>query len=285
MHPKPQFLQHEQGGGMELMAGYKHSDVGVIPADWDVMSLGELTTLVASGRSAIGKQIGDYPVHGSTGIIGNTMSPEYVGDAILVARVGANAGRLNYVSGKYGVTDNTIIIRMNADCCLPFFWRQLEAKRLNKLVFGSGQPLITGTQLKALPLAIPSVAEQHAIAQALSDVDALLDGLNQLIAKKQGIKQAAMQQLLTGKTRLPGFHGEWEVKRLGDLSNLYQPQTISANEFTESGFPVYGANGVIGYYHSANHSTWQVTVTCRGSTCGTVNRTVDQCWITGTRWC
>jgi type I restriction enzyme, S subunit len=74
---------------------------------------------------------------------------------------------------------------------------------------------------------------------------------------------------------------EWEVKPVGDIVSLYQPETISAKLFKESGFPVYGANGIVGYYHSANHQTWQVTVTCRGSTCGTVNRTVDQCWITG----
>jgi type I restriction enzyme S subunit len=203
---------------MELMPGYKRSDVGMIPIDWDISALGKLTTLVASGRSAIGKQTGDYPIYGSTGIIGYTMTPEYDGDAILAARVGANAGRLNYVSGKYGVTDNTIIIRMNRDCCLPFFWRQLEAKRLNNLVFGSGQPLITGTQLKALPLAIPSPAEQRAIAQALSDVDTLLATLDQVIAKKHDLKLAAMQQLLTGKARLPGFSRKWEVRTLFELA-------------------------------------------------------------------
>lgn len=71
--------------------------------------------------------------------------------------------------------------------------------------------------------------------------------------------------------------GKW----LGELASLYQPETIAASKFTESGYPVYGANGVVGFFHSANHSTWQVTVTCRGSTCGTVNRTVDRCWITG----
>ena len=61
--------------------------------------------------------------------------------------------------------------------------------------------------------------EQRAIAAALSDVDALLGGLDRLIAKKRDLKQAAMQQLLTGQTRLPGFHGEWEVKRLGRLGD------------------------------------------------------------------
>ncbi len=61
--------------------------------------------------------------------------------------------------------------------------------------------------------------EQRAIATALSDVDGLLGGLDRLIAKKRDLKQAAMQQLLTGQTRLPGFHGEWEVKTTWDESS------------------------------------------------------------------
>jgi len=71
----------------------------------------------------------------------------------------------------------------------------------------------------------PTEAEQRAIAAALSDVDALLGGLDRLIAKKRDLKQAAMQQLLTGQTRLPGFHGEWEVKRLGDVGSTYSGLT------------------------------------------------------------
>ena len=62
--------------------------------------------------------------------------------------------------------------------------------------------------------------EQRAIAGALSDVDGLIGGLDRLIAKKRDLKQAAMQQLLTGQTRLPGFHGEWEVKQLGDVCSM-----------------------------------------------------------------
>ncbi len=66
----------------------------------------------------------------------------------------------------------------------------------------------------------PTLPEQRAIATALSDVDGLLGGLDRLIAKKRDLKQAAMQQLLTGQTRLPGFHGEWEVKRLGEVGEF-----------------------------------------------------------------
>ena len=63
----------------------------------------------------------------------------------------------------------------------------------------------------------PTKAEQEAIAEALSDADALIESLEQLIAKKRHIKQGAMQELLTGKKRLPGFSGEWETKRMGDI--------------------------------------------------------------------
>jgi type I restriction enzyme S subunit len=256
---------------MELMPGYKRSDVGMIPIDWDISALGKLTTLVASGRSAIGKQTGDYPIYGSTGIIGYTMTPEYDGDAILAARVGANAGRLNYVSGKYGVTDNTIIIRMNRDCCLPFFWRQLEAKRLNNLVFGSGQPLITGTQLKALPLAIPSPAEQRAIAQALSDVDTLLATLDQVIAKKRDLKQAAMQQLLTGDIQLAGFNKKWLEVPLGEIVKPQKGQLITKNTTVPGDIPVIAGGKQPAYFHaSANRYGKTITVSASGASAGYV---------------
>ena len=146
---------------------------------------------------------------------------------------------------------------------------------------GAGRYKLTKAALVQVPVALPLPSEQRAIATALTDVDELVGALDRLIAKKRDLKHAAMQQLLTGQTRLPGFTSEWEETSLGTVASLYQPQTISAKQFTDSGFPVYGANGVVGYYHSTNHSDWQVTVTCRGSTCGTVSKTVERCWITG----
>ena len=84
-----------------------------------------------------------------------------------------------------------------------------------------------------MPLPVPPPAEQHAIAEALSDVDGLLRALEALVAKKRAIKQAAMQQLLTGKTRLPGFSGEWKTtKRIGgDLAEL--PARMSCQPYLE----------------------------------------------------
>ena len=87
--------------------------------------------------------------------------------------------------------------------------------------------------LKAVCVVLPTTPEQRAIAKALSDVDGLLSALEELIAKKRAIKQAAMQQLLTGKTRLPGFSGKWEMRRLGeigDISGAGVDKKVSTNE-------------------------------------------------------
>ena len=110
-----------------------------------------------------------------------------------------------------------------------------------------------GTRFEQLLLPWPPTeAEQHAIAAALTDVDALLDGLDRLIAKKRGLKQAAMQHLLTGQTRLPGFHGEWEVKRFGELLTYEQPTKylVSSGEYSDANdVPVLtaGKTFILGY--------------------------------------
>ena len=193
----------------------------ILPTDWRISSLETLTKVISSGKSKRNKKHGTYPVYGSTGIIGFTEFPEYEGEAILVARVGANAGRINVVSGKYGVTDNTLLIRLSDNCSLSFIWRLLEAKRLNNLVLGSGQPLTTGSQLKSLELKIPEIIEQDLIATVLNDVDELLEGLHKLTAKKYDLKLAVMHQLLTGKKRLLGFSEEWKKNTLGKIGYTY----------------------------------------------------------------
>ena len=85
----------------------------------------------------------------------------------------------------------------------------------------------------------PTKFEQCVISTALSDMDALLDGLDRLIAKKRAIKQATMQQLLTGQTRLPGFSGEWEVKRLGDLAHIKTGSRNNEDKVEDGEYPFF----------------------------------------------
>lgn len=135
--------------------------------------------------------------------------------------------------------------------------------------------------LRALKILLPPLPEQEKMAGILSCWDDGIEKLSALIEKKKIQKKALMQRLLTGKHRLKGYSTPWHEVKLGDIADLYQPQTISQSDLELEGYPVYGANGLIGYYHKFNHETWQIMITCRGSTCGTVNRTSGKSWITG----
>ena len=136
----------------------------------------------------------------------------------------------------------------------------------------------------------PKPEEQQKIADCLASLDDLIRALKaQLVALKDH-KKGLMQQLFPreGETsprlRFPEFRdaGEWEVKRLGEVADVYQPETISQSNLSKNGkYLVYGANGIIGRFDSYNHENSQIAITCRGSTCGEVTLTEPQSWITG----
>lgn len=140
--------------------------------------------------------------------------------------------------------------------------------------------------LEKTPIVVPPIKEQKKIAQVLFAWDKAIAATEKLIINSQQQKKALMQQLLTGEKRLldengVSFSGKWEKKLLSDVADVYQPKTISQSMMADSGYPVYGANGVIGFYQEFNHETEQIAVTCRGSTCGIVNWTQAKSWITG----
>lgn len=217
-----QFIIHNSS----LKKGYKKTEIGVIPEDWEVMKLGEIVLSIASGKSNTKSQNGDFPIYGSTGIIGWKPYFDYEGEKNLVARVGANAGTINKVAGKYCVSDNTLMISYNKNSNIDFAFFQLTSLKLNMLVFGSGQPLITGGQLKNILTPLPPLPEQTAIAEVLSDTDELIQTLEKKITKKRLIKQGATQKLLTPKddsTSDKSTADKWEVKKLGDFLQYEQP--------------------------------------------------------------
>ena len=215
---------------MEVRKGYRKTDVGMIPKDWGVKKLGDITKTVASGKSKSKADSGLYTVYGSTGVIGFNYDFDYEGERILVARVGANAGTVNRVEGKYCVSDNTLIVDLKCDFDFSYAFYFLKYYNLNKLIFGSGQPLITGSQLKNLQIPLPPTkAEQTAIATTLSDADALISSLEKLIAKKRNIKQGAMQELLMPKEGCM-------MKKLGEIFTFSGGYSASREQLSNDGF-------------------------------------------------
>ena len=240
---------------MEVKPGYKQTEVGVIPEDWEVEKIGDL----------IEKQFILGHLDGNHGEL-YPRSHEFKSHG--VPYVGANdfeEGNVTFARCKFlsderaakfrkGVSrDGDVLFAHNATVGpvallrtdFPFvilsttatYFRCNAEKLSNSYLKGALQAQhfvrqyqavmaqstrfqVPITAQRKLSLVIAPLPEQRAIAAALSDVDGLLGGLDRLIAKKRDLKQAAMQQLLTGQTRLPGFHGEWEVKRVLDLGDV-----------------------------------------------------------------
>ena len=122
-----------------------------------------------------------------------------------------------------------------------FLLRWLQANQTRLLLLATeathGTKRIPTGDLLATHVSLPRLAEQREIAEALADVDGLLAALEALIAKKHAIRQSVMQQVLTGSTRLPGFRGEWETKRLGDLGIFSKGKGIKRNDVSQEGYP------------------------------------------------
>ena len=170
--------------------------------EWEIGNLESMCDSISSGKDKSDSD-GKFILYGSTGVIGKTSSDTYNGEFLLAARVGANAGLLKKVKGRFGVTDNTLVIRVNKKASIDFVFYSLINFCLSKLVFGSGQPLITGAQLKSLSFKIPHYQEQQKIADCLFSVDELIALENQKLDALKAHKKGLMQQLfpVSGEVR------------------------------------------------------------------------------------
>ena len=161
---------------------------------WEEKRLGEVCESIKSGRDKASEE-GSFPLYGSTGKIGNSNEYSHDGNYILIARVGANAGTINLIDGKFAVSDNTLVVSCYDKKSIKYVFYYLNFFNLNKLIFGSGQPLITGGQLKDLQLPFPSKEEQQKISNFLSAIDAKIETVATQIEKTQTFKKGLLQQM------------------------------------------------------------------------------------------
>ena len=212
----------------------------MIPEEWEAPRLGEAADVLMgqspSGASYNRSGIGVPLINGPTEFtekhpikIQWTSEPtKYCrkGDVLLCVR-GSSTGRMNISDDEYCIGRGVAAIRAKTGADTPFITYQVASavQGILALTTGSTFPSIDGKSIRAIQISLPPLPEQRAIAGALSDVDALIGSLEHLIAKKRDLKQATMQQLLTGQTRLPGFHGKWEVRSLHEVCQKIQDGT------------------------------------------------------------
>ena len=152
-------------------------------------TLEKITHSIASGRNKIRSDIGEYKVYGSTGLIGYSDKYEYSEDVLLVARVGAYAGLVNAASGKFDVSDNTLIVKPTNEWNIRFAFHQLTNMNINKYAVGAGQPLVTAGMLKSLKVPFPPLAEQVRISNILDKFDTLTASIVEGIPREIELRQ------------------------------------------------------------------------------------------------
>lgn len=255
--------------GEQIVPGYKLTDVGVIPSDWRVCFIEDICKKITTGKldaNAMTKD-GNYPFF--TCAKEHYWINEYAFDeeALLISGNGANVGYIHYYDGKFNAYQRTYVLTgFNADIQFSkLFMEKTLNSRLRTEVNAGNTPYIVMDTLAKMSIPIPpTLQEQRAIVSALSDVEALLAKLDQLIAKKRDLKQATMQQLLTGQTRLPGFSGEWEVKRLGDVAKIKTGSKNNQDKIEDGEYPFFVRSATVERINSYSHDCEAILVPGEG---------------------
>ena len=190
-----------------------------------------------------------------------------------------DVGRANvYMDDKTAVFGGFVIRGKKKGVYDPQYFNYLlrspfARKRIIPMGAGAQHFNIGQEGLSKVKLHFADIEEQKKIGKMLCLLDERIATQNKIIDKLQSLIKGLRGSLM---------HIEnGNIVHLGEIAQIYQPQTISSTELTEDGFLVYGANGIIGKYKQYNHKTEQICITCRGNTCGMVNYTRPMSWITG----
>jgi len=225
---------------------------------WSIQKLSDLSSM-KSGQGITEADIeksGNYPCYGGNGLRGFTSEYTHDGQFALIGRQGALCGNVTLVSGRFFASEHAVVVTPKSNADVVFLSYVLKDMRLNQYSESSAQPGLSVNKVLEIECFAPNdKPEQRAIAATLSDADAYITALEKLIAKKRAVKQGAMQEMLTGKRRLPGFEGEWVEKELIEIADFYDnlriPVTESKREVGTT--PYYGANGIQGYIKGYTH--------------------------------
>ena len=275
---------------MELKPGYKQTEVGVIPEDWEVATAEMICELIVDCKNRTPSVINDdeFAVVRTPNVRNGKFIREDLrftdehcfmewtaravpkdGDILITREAPLGEVCLVPTDVKVCLGQRMMLYRPDPIKVVSgFFLYCLMSSgvrsTLLKKIGGSTVGHAKVDDIRNLQVPLPTKAEQEAIAEALSDADALIESLEQLIAKKRQIKQGAMQELLTGKNRLPGFSGEWEVKTLGEIANIKTGSINNQDKIEDGEYPFFVRSYTIERINSYSHDCEAILVPGEG---------------------
>lgn len=251
-----------------MPAGYKQTEVGIIPDDWATIDLSRLCTLQRGfDITEATRAPGTIPVYSSSGLSYFHNKAMVNPPGVVTGRKGI-LGKVFLINEPFWPHDTTLWVKDFKGNHPAYVALVLQSFHLERLDAATSVPTLNRNNLAGHSIAIPPTkVEQEAIAEALSDADALIKSLEQLLAKKRQLKQGAMQELLTGQKRLPGFElkpgykqteagvipWDWDILPLSKACMLHNGRAYALHEWEKSGTPVIRLQNLTGgadYYYS-----------------------------------
>ena len=274
--------------------GYKQTEIGVIPEDWEVKRLGDIANIIRGAsprpinssiwfdnKSEIGwVRISDisesnkylYTTKQNLSVKGIENS-RYVPVNNLIMSICATIGKVVITKKNVCIHDGFVYFKKLdfSNEFLFYFLSSIQKYWINTGQIGSQMNLNTDI-IKNRQIPIPPKPEQEKIAKVLSDTDELIENLKELITKKEDIKKATMQQLLTGKKRLKGFSGEWVERKLGEVAKIKKGDLITQQNAIDGDIPVIGGGLTPTYFcNISNRKANTITISASGANAGYVN--------------
>lgn len=275
---------------MLIPQGYKQTEMGIIPKDWKIISILNIAELL-SGLTYLPENISEQGllVLRSSNIKDGNLSFEdnvYVNciidknkyvkknDILICVRNGSSnlIGKCALVTKNYNATFGAFMAVLRSPIgkyLYQVFSSQIIQKQIQKNCKATINQ-ITKADFKNfyIPISI-NIKEQQSISEALYDTDKLIFSMQNLIDKKKAIKQGVMQELLTGKRRLPGFNGKWVKKRLGDIVEINKGSTLTSSEYVYGNIPVMaGGKDYAGMHNTFNRPEMTITISASGANAG-----------------
>jgi type I restriction enzyme S subunit len=239
--------QTKEMGDFRVPVGYRPTELGLIPDDWEEKCLGDIASIATGSTPPTNNQsnygneflfVSPADISKEKFIVttlkklsktGYAISRKFPKNSILFTCIGSTIGKCAIASVDLTSNQQINAVLPSANFSHQYLYYSLcsAGPKIRSLAGEQAVPIVNKSQFSETVLAIPPLAEQEIIADVLSDIDSLITSLDQLIVKKRNIKLAAMQQLLTGKQRLPGFKDEWSTRKIGEFTDCLSGGTPS----------------------------------------------------------
>ena len=247
-------------------------------SNWQIKKLGELLT-IKHGRNqrAIETKDGIYPIFGTGGEIGRTNSFLCNKPSVLIGRKGT-IDKPRYMDTPFWTVDTLFYSDVKNENCAKFLFYVFCLIDWYKYNEASGVPSLSASTVSSIKVVVPEKLEQQRIVSVLETWDEYLELLDKKIALKERLKKGLMQQLLTGKKRLPGFRNEWPKEKVVNVANISKGKALSSSGLGEGNIPVIAGGQTSPYTHSHFTHENAITVSASGAYAGYVSYHPYKIW-------